>query len=71
MADSRIKSSGHLGWFRRPDGTLSELYSERGALWTASEHSVIDMDTGNRIGRWEAPGHMLYAVERTFQLLDI
>jgi hypothetical protein len=58
------KSVGHIGWFHRPDGQLCELYEDGGELFTAPVSNVIDLDTGNRIGRFEAPLHMLTYVKQ-------
>jgi hypothetical protein len=55
-----VKSKGHVEFRFPEDGSEGyELYKdESGALYRAPVGSVIDVDTGRRIGRWEAPPHM-------------
>lgn len=64
MSEHIQKSVGHIGWFHRPDGQLCELYEDAGDLFTAPVSTVIDLDTRNRIGRFEAPTHMLTYVKQ-------
>ena len=53
------KSSGHIGFFVRTDGTKCELYEEKnGDVYTAPLSNVIDVETGNRIGRYECGKNM-------------
>lgn len=48
------KSKGHVAL---KDGF--EYYLDaQGNLYTAKENAVIDLSTGYRIGRWEAPPHL-------------
>jgi hypothetical protein len=53
------KSKGHVAFFKSPDGPWFELFKDaKGDLYRARDSAVIDMDTKNRIGRFEAPAHM-------------
>jgi hypothetical protein len=52
-------SRGHVAWFNKTDGAVYELYRIGDDLYTAPISNVIDMDTQNRIGRYEAPWHTL------------
>jgi hypothetical protein len=53
------KSQGHIGFFKDSEGRQHELYKTPGGeLFRAPVSNVIDLDTKNRIGRWEAPAHM-------------
>lgn len=53
-----VKSRGHVGFYTY-EGTQYEVYKDaNGNLYRAPVGNVIDLDTGNRIGRWEAPAHM-------------
>ena len=65
---NHVKSRGHIGWFHRPDGQLCELYQAGEELFTAPVSNVIDIDTGFRIGRFEAPVHMLEWVKKYLQV---
>ena len=49
------RSAGHLAFFERPDGTRAELFEQRGEIYVAPIGNAFDIDTGNRIGRWEGP----------------
>jgi len=49
------KSKGHVAFFTGTDGSQYELYKQdNGELYRAPVSNVIDLDTGNRIGRFEA-----------------
>jgi len=54
------KSRGHLAFLKGAHSPEPyEFYLDaRGELWRAPVSAVIDIDTGYRIGRWEAPKHM-------------
>ncbi|MGD9825118.1 LPD38 domain-containing protein, partial [Desulfobacter sp.] len=55
-----IQSKEHIGFFTRP-GTKEqvEVYKDaNGEVYTAPVSNVIDVDTGYRIGRFEAPAHL-------------
>lgn len=58
---SMERSKGHVAWLVSDYyGTTRELYqSADGELYIASDSSVLDIMTGNRQGRWEAPIHMV------------
>lgn len=52
------KSPGHVAFFDY-ENTTYELYKDaKGDLFRAPISNVFDVDTGYRIGRWEAPAQM-------------
>jgi hypothetical protein len=62
-----VKSKGHVMFFNRPDGTMAELYRDAsGDFNTAPIGSVIDIDTKNRIGRFEARGWLENDIVKQF-----
>lgn len=49
------KSKGHIGFFGAGDRKRELLAYGNGEIYTANLDDVIDVNTGNRIGRWEGP----------------
>ena len=54
-----VKSKGHVAFDRFDDGSMAWPFDEyfiasNGDLYCAPVSNVIDLDTGNRIGRFEA-----------------
>lgn len=50
----KIRSKGHVAFL----GDYEYYIADSGALYRAPLSAVLDIYTGNRIGRWEAPAHM-------------
>jgi hypothetical protein len=65
--DQPAKSRGHVGFYAF-DGVTYELYKDgKGELYRAQLTDVMDVRSGMRIGRWEAPAHQ--ADKRASELL--
>lgn len=49
------KSKGHIGFFGAGDRKRELLAYSNGEIYIAHLDDVVDVNTGNRIGRWEGP----------------
>jgi len=47
------KSTGHILFFKDPHGSVFEMYEEGGSVYRAPIHNVMELNSGNRFGRWE------------------
>jgi hypothetical protein len=66
------KSTGHIFFFTRRDGSVCELYADAlGNTYTAPISACIDIESGYRIGRFEGPAHYRQYVEDTFRAVSI